>query len=278
MMDMKHPVIAFATVFALTIDGASFAQERSIIVASTTSTEQSGLFGFLLPRFSAKAGIQVKVVAVGTGQALDIGRRGDADVVFVHDRPAEEKFMAEGFGVRRFDVMYNDFVVVGPLADPAHIDRGRDVIEAFRKIASAKAPFISRGDRSGTNEAELRYWMDAGIVINAARERWYHEIGQGMGPALNAAASTDAYLLADRGTWLSFRNRGTLVILAEGDRRLFNQYGVMLVNPAKHSNVKAIDGQAFVDWLVSTEGQSTIAQYKIDGQQLFFPDAEASPQ
>jgi tungstate transport system substrate-binding protein len=273
---MKHRLIAFATVFALTGQGASFAQERSIIVASTTSTEQSGLFGFLLPRFSNKTAIQVKVVAVGTGQALDIGRRGDADVVFVHDRPAEEKFMDEGFGVRRFDVMYNDFVVIGPLADPAHIDHGTDVIEAFRKIAAAKAPFISRGDRSGTNEAELRYWMDAGIAINAARDRWYREIGQGMGPALNVAASTDAYLLADRGTWLSFRNRGTLVILVEGDRRLFNQYGVMLVNPAKHPNVKVTDGQAFVDWLVSAEGQRTIAQYKIDGQQLFFPNAEAS--
>jgi len=275
---MKHRLIAFATVFALTGHGASFAQERSIIVASTTSTEQSGLFGFLLPRFSNKTAIQVKVVAVGTGQALDIGRRGDADVVFVHDRPAEEKFMDEGFGVRRFDVMYNDFVVIGPLADPAHIDYGRDVIEAFRKIAAAKAPFISRGDRSGTNEAELRYWMDAGIVINAVRDRWYREIGQGMGPALNVAASTDAYLLADRGTWLSFRNRGTLVILVEGDRRLFNQYGVMLVNPAKHPNVKVTDGQAFVDWLVSAEGQRTIAEYKIDGQQLFFPNAEASRQ
>jgi tungstate transport system substrate-binding protein len=275
---MKCRLIAFAAVFALAVHGTSFAQERSIIVASTTSTEQSGLFSFLLPRFSNKTAIQVKVVAVGTGQALDIGRRGDADVVFVHDRPAEEKFMAEGFGVRRFDVMYNDFVVIGPLADPAHIDHGRDVTEAFQKIAAAKAPFISRGDRSGTNEAELRYWMDAGIVVNAAQDRWYREIGQGMGPALNVAASTDAYLLADRGTWLSFRNRGTLRILVEGDRRLFNQYGVMLVNPAKHPNVKVADGQSFVDWLVSAEGQRTIAQYKIDGQQLFFPNAEASRQ
>jgi tungstate transport system substrate-binding protein len=179
--------------------------------------------------------VEVKVVAVGTGQALDIGRRGDADVVFVHDRPAEEKFMAEGFGVRRFDVMYNDFIVIGPLADPAHIARGRDVVEAFRKIATTMVPFISRGDRSGTNEAELRYWMEAGIVINAARDRWYREIGQGMGPALNIAASTDAYLLADRGTWLSFRNRGTLAILVEGDRRLFNQYGVMLVPGALYA-------------------------------------------
>ena len=275
--DMKHRSLTLAAIFVLMIH-AAFAQERSIIVASTTSTEQSGLFGFLLPRFFAKTSIQVKVVAVGTGQALDIGRRGDADVVFVHDRPAEEKFMAEGFGVRRFDVMYNDFIVVGPLADPAHIADGKDVVEAFRKIAAANALFISRGDRSGTNGAELPYWKEAGVAINAAQDRWYREIGQGMGPALNIAASTDAYLLADRGTWLSFRNRGTLVILVEGDRRLFNQYGVMLVNPAKHPNVKVTDGQAFVDWLVSAEGQRTIAEYKIDGQQLFFPNAEASRQ
>jgi tungstate transport system substrate-binding protein len=273
---MKHRLLTLAAILGLIMHGAAFAQDHTILVASTTSTEQSGLFGFLLPRFSSKTGIQVKVVAVGTGQALDIGRRGDADVVFVHDRPAEEKFMAEGFGVRRFDVMYNDFIVVGPQTDPAHIAGDNDVIDAFRKIAATKAPFTSRGDRSGTNEAELRYWMDAGIVVNAAQNRWYREIGQGMGAALNVAASTNAYLLADRGTWLSFRNRGTLVILVEGDCRLFNQYGVMLVNPAKHPNVKVIDGQTFVDWLVSAEGQSTIAQYKIDGQQLFFPDAETS--
>ena len=273
---MKHRLFALAAIFGLAIHGTAFAQDRSIIVASTTSTEQSGLFGFLLPRFSAKTGIQVKVVAVGTGQALDIGRRGDADVVFVHDRPAEDKFMAEGFGVRRFDVMYNDFVVIGPLADPAHIAGGKSVIEAFRKIAASSAPFVSRGDRSGTNEAELRYWMDAGISINVAQDSWYREIGQGMGPALNIAASTDAYLLADRGTWLSFRNRGTLAILVEGDRRLFNQYGIMLVNPAKYPKVNVTDGQAFVDWLISTNGQRTIAEYKIGGQQLFFPNAEAS--
>jgi tungstate transport system substrate-binding protein len=275
---MKHRLLTFLAILGLIVHGTAFAQDHTILVASTTSTEQSGLFGFLLPRFSSKTGIQVKVVAVGTGEALDIGRRGDADVVFVHDRPAEEKFMAEGFGVRRFDVMYNDFIVVGPRTDPAHIAGDNDVIDAFRKIAATKAPFISRGDRSGTNEAELRYWMDAGIVVNAPQDRWYHEIGQGMGPALNVGASTNAYLLADRGTWLSFRNRGTLVILVEGDRRLFNQYGVMLVNPAKHPNVKVADAQAFVDWLVSAEGQSTIAQYKIDGQQLFFPNAEASRQ
>lgn len=273
---MKHRSFALASLFALLIHAAALAQERTIVVASTTSTEQSGLFGFLLPHFTAKTGITVKVVAVGTGQALDIGRRGDADVVFVHDRPAEEKFMAEGFGVRRYDVMYNDFVVIGPTADPAHVGGGRDVLAAFRGIAAARARFISRGDRSGTHEAELRYWKDAGISVSPARDSWYREIGQGMGPALNMAASLDAYLLADRGTWLSFRNRGTLTILVEGDRRLFNQYGVMLVNPAKHPNVKAADGQAFVDWLISPDGQGTIAQYKIGGQQLFFPDAETS--
>jgi tungstate transport system substrate-binding protein len=261
---------------ALLFHHPAFGQGHSIIVASTTSTEQSGLFGFLLPRFTAKTGIEVKVVAVGTGQALDIGRRGDADVVFVHDRSAEDKFMAEGGGVRRFDVMYNDFVVIGPQVDPARIAGGKDVLEAFRKIAAAKAPFISRGDRSGTNEAELRYWKDTGIAINPAQDRWYREIGQGMGPALNMAAAGDGYLLADRGTWLSFRNRGSLAILVEGDRKLFNQYGVMLVNPARHPNVKVADGQAFVDWLISPQGQGTIADYNIGGQQLFFPDAESS--
>ena len=211
------------------------AQDRNITVASTTSTEQSGLFGYLLPQFTKATGIDVKVVAVGTGQALDIGRRGDADVVFVHDRPAEEKFMSEGHGVKRFDVMYNDFVIVGPKSDPAHIAGGKDVIDALRKIAAAKAPFISRGDRSGTHEAELRLWKDAGIDVGAAKGDWYREIGQGMGPALNMASSSNAYLLADRGTWLSFKNRGDLAILTEGDKRLFNQYGVMLVNPAEAS-------------------------------------------
>jgi len=276
-MKYRFTIILAAT-FGLLVHAVAVAQEHSIVVASTTSTEQSGLFGFLLPRFTAKTGIQVRVVAVGTGQALDIGRRGDADVVFVHDRPAEEKFMAEGFGVKRFDVMYNDFVIIGPRADPAHIAGGKDVLEAFRKIAAAKAPFISRGDRSGTNEAELRYWKDAGIMINPAQDRWYREIGQGMGPALNVAAASDAYLLSDRGTWLSFRNRRMLAILVEGDSRLFNQYGVMVVNPAKHLNVKAADGQAFVDWLISPEGQSTIAEYKMDGQQLFFADAKSAGQ
>jgi tungstate transport system substrate-binding protein len=272
-MKSSLKLLAVMAVLGLLGPCSAIAQERSIVVASTTSTEQSGLFGFILPRFTARTGIRVNVVAVGTGQALDIGRRGDADVVFVHDRPAEEKFMAEGFGVKRFDVMYNDFVVIGPKADPARISGGKDVIEAFRKIAAARAPFISRGDRSGTHAAELRYWKDAGIDIDAVKGPWYRDIGQGMGPALNIAASSNAYLLADRGTWLSFKNRGDLAILIEGDRLLFNQYGVMLVNPAKHPNVKVADGQAFVDWLISPDGQKTIADYKVGGAQLFFPDA-----
>ena len=249
------------------------AQERFITVASTTSTEQSGLFGHLLPAFTKKTGIAVKVVAVGTGQALDIGRRGDADVVFVHDRAAEDKFMSEGQGVKRYDVMYNDFVVVGPKQDPAHVAKDPDVLDAFRKIAAAKAPFVSRGDRSGTHAAELRTWKDAGVDIAAVRDGWYREIGQGMGPALNMAAAIGGYVLADRGTWLSFKNRQDLAILVEGDKRLFNQYDVMLVNPKLHPSVKAQDGQAFVDWLISPEGQKTIADYKIEGQQLFFPNA-----
>jgi tungstate transport system substrate-binding protein len=272
-MKSSLKLLAVMAVLGLLSPCSAIAQVRSIVVASTTSTEQSGLFGFILPRFTARTGIRVNVVAVGTGQALDIGRRGDADVVFVHDRPAEEKFMAEGFGVKRFDVMYNDFVVIGPKADPSRIAGGNDVVEAFRKIAAARTPFISRGDRSGTNEAELRYWRDAGIDIDAVKGPWYRDIGQGMGPALNMAAGSNAYLLADRGTWLSFKNRGDLEILVAGDRRLFNQYGVMLVNPAKHPNVKVADGQAFVDWLISPDGQNTIADYKVGGEQLFFPDA-----
>jgi tungstate transport system substrate-binding protein len=251
----------------------SLAQDRSITVASTTSTEQSDLFGFLLPRFTEKTGIAVKVVAVGTGQALDIGRRGDADVVFVHDRQAEDKFMSEGQGVQRFDVMYNDFVIVGPKSDPAHIAGDKDVAGALRKIADARATFISRGDRSGTNETELRLWKLAGVDIATAKGDWYRDIGQGMGPALNMASTSNAYLLSDRGTWLTFNNRGNLTVLAEGDKRLFNQYGVMVVNPAKHPNVKADEGKAFVDWLISPTGQQTIADYKVGGQQLFFPNA-----
>jgi tungstate transport system substrate-binding protein len=258
---------------ALAFAGAASAQERTITVASTTSTEQSGLFGYLLPRFTAASGIGVKVVAVGTGQALDIGRRGDADVVFVHDKAAEEKFLAEGFGVKRFDVMYNDFVVIGPKADPAHIAGGNDVAEALRKIAEAKAAFVSRGDRSGTHEAELRLWKVAGVDLAVSKGDWYREIGQGMGAALNIASSANAYLISDRGTWLAFKNRGELAILTEGDRRLFNQYGVMLVNPARHAGINAQDGQAFVDWLISPAGQNTIAGYKVGGEQLFFVNA-----
>ncbi|MBP0114592.1 MULTISPECIES: substrate-binding domain-containing protein [Bradyrhizobium] len=251
----------------------AFAQDRTITVASTTSTEQSGLFGHLLPLFAKAEGISVKVVAVGTGQALDIGRRGDADVVFVHDRAAEDKFMSEGQGVKRFDVMYNDFVIVGPKSDPAKIAGSKDVTDALRKIAAAKAPFISRGDKSGTHAAELRLWKEAGVDLSTGKDNWYREIGQGMGPALNMASSSNAYLLSDRGTWLSFKNRGELAILTEGDKRLFNQYGVMLVNPEKHPNVKAKDGQAFIDWLISSKGQEAIAGYKVGGEQLFFPNA-----
>ena len=271
---MQRLLIAILMAAGLALPSA--AQERSIIVASTTSTEQSGLLGFILPRFTEKTGIRVNVIAVGTGQALDIGRRGDADVVFVHDKPAEEKFMTEGGGVKRFDVMYNDFVVIGPKSDSAHIANEKNVLEAFRKIAAAKAPFISRGDRSGTNAAELRYWADAGINPATETGGWYREIGQGMGAALNMASSTNAYVLSDRGTWLSYKNRRELAILVEGDKRLFNQYGVMLVNPAKHPNVRVADGQAFIDWLISADGQKTIADYKIGGEQLFFPDANGS--
>lgn len=251
----------------------AFAQDRTITVASTTSTEQSGLFGYLLPLFSKASRIEVKVVAVGTGQALDIGRRGDADVVFVHDRVAEDKFISEGQGVKRFDVMYNDFVIVGPKSDPAQIAGSKDVTDALRKIAAAKAPFISRGDKSGTHAAELRLWREAGVDLSVAKDGWYREIGQGMGPALNMASSSNAYLVSDRGTWLSFKNRGELAILTEGDKRLFNQYGVMLVNPALHPNVEGKDGQAFIDWLISSKGQDAIAGYKVGGEQLFFPNA-----
>ena len=272
-MRSLFPGLAAALAAVLICCGAAAADEKFITVASTTSTEQSGLFGYLLPRFTEVTHIAIKVVAVGTGRALDIGRRGDADVVFVHDRPAEEKFLAEGFSTKRYDVMYNDFVIVGPKADPAHIAGNKDVTDALRKIAAAKAPFISRGDHSGTHEAELRLWKEAGVDLGAARGAWYREIGQGMGPALNMASGSNAYLLSDRGTWLSFKNRGDLAILTEGDKRLFNQYGVMLVNPAKHPGVKAADGQAFIDWLISPAGQNTIAGYKVGGEQLFFPNA-----
>ena len=249
------------------------AQEKSIVVASTTSTQDSGLFKHLLPIFEKKTGIQVRVVALGTGQALDMGRRGDADVVFVHARPLEEKFVAEGYGVRRYEVMYNDFVLIGPKADPAKVAGGKDAIAALKQIHQTKTAFVSRGDRSGTHFAELELWKAAGIDIDGDKGSWYREIGQGMGPALNTAAGMNAYVLSDRGTWLSFKNRNELAIAVEGDRRLFNQYGIMLVNPRKHLGVKKEMGQAFIDWIISSEGQDAIAAYKIGGEQLFFPNA-----
>ena len=250
------------------------AQQKFITVASTTSTEQSGLFKHLLPAFEKKTGIQVRVVALGTGQAIDLGRRGDADVAFVHDREAEEKAVAEGSFVDRREVMYNDFIVVGPKSDPAKA-KGRDAVAALKKIAQAKAPFASRGDKSGTHSAELRVWKEAGIDPQQGKGSWYRETGSGMGPTLNTASGMNAYALADRGTWLSFKNRGDLAILVEGDKRLFNQYGVMLVNPEKHPNVKKAEGMAFINWVTSPEGQRTIADYKIGGEQLFFPNAES---
>ena len=249
------------------------AQDRSIVVASTTSTQDSGLFGYLLPLFKAQTNIEVKVIAQGTGQALDTARRGDADVVFVHAKSQEEKFLAEGFGVKRFDVMYNNFVLIGPNSDPAGV-KGGDIESALKAIQDKAAPFVSRGDKSGTHSAELALWKQAGIDIAATKGPWYREIGQGMGAALNTAGAMNGYVLSDRGTWISFKNRGDLEISVEGDRRLFNQYGVMLVNPQKYPSVKKELGQAFVDWLVSVEGQATIAAYRIDGQQLFFPNAE----
>ncbi|MFI4925889.1 MAG: extracellular solute-binding protein [Vicinamibacteria bacterium] len=273
MAHSRRLILALLAACATLVALPAPAQDKSIVVASTTSTEQSGLFGHLLPAFTKKTGIAVKVVAVGTGQALDIGRRGDADVVFVHDRPAEDKFVAEGAGIDRRDVMYNDFVLVGPKADPAKIAGSKDVAAALKKIADAKAPFVSRGDKSGTHAAELRYFKLANVDPLEGKGSWYRETGSGMGPALNTASSMDAYILADRGTWLSFKNRGNLGIVVEGDKRLFNPYGVMLVNPAKHSHVKVAEGKAFMDWLVSKEGQDTIAGYKIGGEQLFFPDA-----
>jgi len=250
------------------------AQDKFIVVASTTSTEQSRLFAHILPVFQKKTGIQVRVVALGTGQALDLARRGDADVVFVHARSAEEKFLAEGHGVRRFDVMYNDFVLIGPKPDPAKVSGGRDILDALKEIKAASAPFVSRGDKSGTHIAELDLWKLAGIDIAKERGSWYRDTGQGMGPALNTASAMNAYILADRGTWISFKNRGELVIAVEGDKRLFNQYGVMLVNPLKHPNVKKDLGLAFVDWVISPEGQKVIADYKVGGEQLFFPNAK----
>ena len=272
---MPNRLLPFAValcVGAVAAYATAIAEDRSIVVASTTSTQDSGLFSHLLPIFKARTGIEVKVIAQGTGQALDTARRGDADVVFVHAKSQEEKFLAEGFGVKRFDVMYNDFVLIGPRGDPAGVD-GKDIETALKTIQAKSAPFVSRGDRSGTHGAELTLWRQAGIDIAAANGPWYREIGQGMGAALNTASAMNGYVLSDRGTWLSFKNRGDLRILVEGDKRLFNQYGVMLVNPEKYPSVKKELGQAFVDWLISPEGQAAIAGYKIDGQQLFFPDA-----
>ena len=269
---LEASVIAtFMTATAMLCSRAC-AQEKSIVVASTTSTQDSGLFGYLLPIAKEKTGIVVKVLAQGTGQALDTARRCDADVVFVHAKSAEEKFLAEGYGVRRYPVMYNDFILIGPTDDPAGV-KGKDILTAFQMIKAKAAPFISRGDRSGTNIAELALWQNAGIDITKDRGPWYKEIGQGMGAALNMASASNAYLLSDRGTWLAFKNRGDLTIVVEDDKRLFNQYGVMLVNPAKCPSVKNDIGQQFIDWLISPEGQKVIAGYRINGQQLFYPNA-----
>ena len=273
MFDRRTLIAAAVMAAAALTAPCAQAQDKSIVVASTTSTQDSGLFEYLLPIFKQKTGITVKVVAQGTGQALDTGRRGDADVVFVHARSAELKFLAEGQGVKRFPVMYNDFVLIGPKSDPAHLKGMKDVAKAFQVLKDKQMPFISRGDRSGTNIAELNLWKDAGIDINKDKGPWYKAIGQGMGAALNTAGASNAYVLSDRGTWIHFKNKGDLEIVVEGDKRMFNQYGVMLVNPAKHPNVKKELGQTFIDWLISPEGQKVIADYKINGQQLFYPNA-----
>jgi tungstate transport system substrate-binding protein len=249
--------------------------DKSIVVASTTSTQDSGLFGHILPLFKAKTGIDVKVIAQGTGQALDTGRRGDADVVFVHAKSAEEQFVAERAGVKRFPVMYNDFVLIGPKSDPAGVAGSKDIVAALKAIKAKGAPFVSRGDRSGTHQAELALWKQAGIDVAADKGSWYRDIGQGMGAALNTAAAMNAYVLSDRGTWIAFKNRGDLAIAVEADNRLFNQYGVILVNPDKHPHVNQALGQAFIGWLISPEGQKAITDYKINGEQLFFPNANA---
>jgi tungstate transport system substrate-binding protein len=275
MAYLKAWALAAATALSMNVPVQVQAQApaNAIVMASTTSTEQSGLFGHLLPAFKQATGIDVRVVAVGTGQALDTGRRGDADVVFVHDTAAEEKFVADGFATQRRNVMYNDFVLIGPKTDPAGT-RGADIAAALKKLAGSSQAFISRGDKSGTHAAELRLWKTAGVDVAATKPTGYRECGCGMGPALNMAASTNAYVLADRGTWLSFKNRGDLAIVVEGDKTLFNQYGVMVVNPAKHPHVKATAAQRFADWVVSPTGQAAIAGYKIGGEQLFFPNAK----
>ena len=272
-MGLRRSLLLCGVFVAAIVVAPAAPAQRFITVASTTSTEQSGLFKHLLPIFQTKTGIEVRVVALGTGQSLDMGKRGDADVVFVHARSLEEKFIADGYGVKRFPVMYNDFVLIGPRSDPAKIAGGKDTLEALRKIKGAAAPFVSRGDRSGTHTAELALWKQAGIDIATQKGPWYRDTGQGMGPALNSASSMNGYILADRGTWISFKNRGDLAILVEGDKRLFNQYGVILVNPDKHRHVKKEMGQTFIDWVVSPDGQKAIADYKIGGEQLFFPNA-----
>jgi tungstate transport system substrate-binding protein len=270
-MFIRSLLVIAAIVTSLATQAA--AEDKSIVVASTTSTQDSGLFGYLLPIFKQKTGIDAKVVAEGTGQALDTARRGDADVVFVHSKAAEEKFLTEGFGVKRYPAMYNDFVLIGPQGDPAGV-KGKDILAALQTIKAKSAPFISRRDRSGTNVAEIDFWKDAGIDIAKEMGPWYKEIGQGMGVTLNTASALNAYVLSDRGTWLAFKNRGDLAILVEGDKRLRNQYGVMLVNPVKHPSVRRDLGQQFIDWLISAEGQNAIASYKINGQQLFHPNAD----
>ena len=275
-MITRRFIVAFGAVALLATALPALAQDKSIVVSSTTSTTDSGLFNHLLPLFKKKTGIDVKVVSQGTGQALDTGRRGDSDVVFVHAKPQEEKFVADGYGVKRFPVMYNDFVLVGPKSDPAGIKGSKDIGAALKAIKAKSSPFISRGDKSGTHSAELRLWKGAGVDIAADKGAWYKEIGQGMGAALNTASASNAYVLADRATWLNFKNRGELDIVVEGDNKLFNQYGVILVNPAKHPNIKKAEGQIFIDWIVSPEGQKAIADYKINGNQLFFPNATAS--
>jgi tungstate transport system substrate-binding protein len=275
-MEMSRRVLLGIAFAASMLAAPPVAQaQKFITVASTTSTEQSGLFKHLLPIFEKKTGIEVRVVALGTGQSLDMGKRGDADVVFVHARSLEEKFITEGYGVKRYPVMYNDFVLVGPKSDPAKVAGGKDITAALKKIKASSAPFVSRGDRSGTHNAELRLWKQAGIDIAKEKGPWYRDTGQGMGPALNSASSMNGYILTDRGTWISFKNRGDLTIVMEGDKRLFNQYGVILVNPKKHKHVKKDMGQAFINWIVSPEGQKAIAGYKIGSDQLFFPNANA---
>jgi tungstate transport system substrate-binding protein len=270
---LKLAATSFLVVSGIGFNSSMVYAQKSITVSSTTSTEQSGLFTHILPVFEKKTGIQVKVVAVGTGQALDIGRRGDADVVFVHDKVAEEKFVDQGFADKRIEIMYNDFVLIGPKADPAKINGGKDIAVALQKINQSKANFVSRGDKSGTHAAELRYWKAAGIEVSP-NLTWYKETGSGMGPALNTASGLNGYILSDRATWLTFKNRGDLNILVQGDPKLFNQYGVMLVSPQKHPHVKKQEGQAFIDWIASKEGQDTIASYKVGGEQLFFPNAK----